>query len=213
MRNFAHLLWLWVTVAMFAPSALAAEADVTRKMSALDAQTQTLKREVLELGRNIANLAWVGGVKPAGDPLDKNSRFNLKTLSDETVRMGQSLTRLEDGVLAPPGIQLVVFASLDSAEDFELREITLNIDDKLVARRSYLREEVAALRKGGAHRLYIAGLPEGAHQLSGTIVSGTKAQKTNSFSARFTKVANRKTVELRISSFLGGASVSTKEWD
>jgi len=213
MRNFAHRLLLWITVATCVPSAFAADADLTRKARAMDEQTQNLKREVLELGRNIANLAWVGGVKPESDPGEKNSRYNLKALSDETVRMGQSLTRLEDGVLAPPGIQLVVFASLDASDGFDLREITLNIDDKLVARRSYLPEEVAALRQGGAHRLYIAGLPEGAHQLSGTVVSGAQNQKTNSFSARFSKVADRKTIELRISSFLGGASVTTKEWD
>ena len=213
MRNFAHRLLLWMTLATLTPPALAADADLARKMRVLDEQTQTLKREVLELGRNIANLAWVGGVKPAGDLAEKNPRFNLKALSDETVRMGQSLTRLEDGALAPPGIQLVVFASLDAGEGFELREITLNVDDKLMARRSYLPEEVAALRQGGAHRLYIGGLAEGVHQISGTVVSGGKTRQTNTFSARFTKIADRKTIELRISNFLGGANVTTKEWD
>lgn len=213
MRNFAPRLLLWSTLAAFALPALAADADVTRKMRALDEQTQVLKREVLELGRNIANLAWVGGVKPASDPGEKNPRFNLKALSDETVRMGQSLTRLEDGVLAPPGIQLVVFASLDAGEGFELREISLSIDNKTVARRNYSPEELAALRAGGAHRLYIGGLPDGVHQISGNVVSGGKTQKTNSFSTQFTKIADRKTIELRISSFFGGTSVNTKEWD
>ncbi|MBI3777257.1 MAG: hypothetical protein HY273_17225 [Gammaproteobacteria bacterium] len=213
MRNFPARLSLWMILVLGTLPALADDADMPRKMRALDEQTQSLKREVLELGRNIANLAWVGGVKPAGDPADKNTRFNLKTLSDETVRMGQSLTRLEDGVLAPPGIQLVVFASLDAGDGFELREITLNVDDKLVARRSYQPGEVAALLQGGAHRLYIGGLPEGAHHLSGTVVAGGKAPKTSSFSARFTKAADRKTIELRISSFLGNMSVTSKEWD
>lgn len=213
MRNFAHRIVLWGTLTVFTLPALAADADVTRKMRALDEQTQILKREVLELGRNIANLAWVGGVKPASDLGEKKPRFNLKALSDETVRMGQSLTRLEDGVLAPPGIQLAVFASLDAGEGFELREMALNVDDKLVARRSYLPEEVAALRAGGAHRLYIGGLPEGPHQISGSVISGGKTQKTNAFSAQFTKIADRKTIELRISAFFGGASVTTKEWD
>ena len=213
MRNFAYRLSLWIMLGTFVPAALAADTDQVRKTRALDEQTQALKREVLELGRNIANLAWVGGVKPVGDPGEKNPRFNLKTLSDETVRMGQSLTRLEDGVLAPPGIQLVVFTSLDAGENFELHEITLNVDGTPVARRSYLREDVAALRQGGAHRLYIGNLPEGAHQLSGTLVSGGKTPHTNTFTARFTKMADRKTIELRVSNSFGGANVTAKEWD
>ncbi len=212
MRNFAHRFLLWISLVLCAPPALADDADVARKMRALDQQTQALKREVLELGRNIANLAWVGSVKPV-DPAEKNPRFNLKALSDATVRMGQSLTQLEDGVLAPPGIQLVVFASLDAGTDFELREITLKVDDKLMAHRSYLPEEVAALHQGGAHRIYIGGLQEGPHYISGTVVSGGKNPQTNTFSTRFTKTADRKTIELRISSFLGGASISSKEWD
>ena len=213
MRNFIYHLSLWITLVTFVPPAQAADTELTRKTRALDEQTQTLKREVLELGRNIANLAWVGGVKPAGNPAEKNPRFNLKTLSDETVRMGQSLTRLEDGVLAPPGIQLVVFTSLEANESFELHEITLSVDDTLVARRTYLREEVAALRQGGAHRIYIGSLPEGVHQLSGTIVSGGKTPHTHTFSTRFTKIADRKTIELRVSNSFGGASVTAKEWD
>lgn len=213
MHNSAHRLLLGIIFTMLTVPAVAAETDFARKTRVLDEQTQALKREVLELGRNIANLAWVGGVKPAGDPAEKNTRFNLKALSDEAVRMGQSLTRLEDGVLSPPGIQLVVFASLDAGESFDLREITLNVDDKPVARRSYLPEEVAALRKGGAHRLYIGGLPEGVHQLDGTVVSGGKTRQTSKFTARFTKVAERKTIELRISNFLGSASIAAKEWD
>ena len=213
MRNFAHYLLLWIICATFVSPAQADDESLARKTRALDVQTQTLKREVLELGRNLANLAWVGGVKPAGNPAEKNPRFNLKTLSDETVRMGQSLTRLEDGVLAPPGIQLVVFTSLEANESFELHEITLSVDDTLVARRTYLREEVAALRQGGAHRLYSGSLPEGVHQLSGTVVSGGKTQHTNTFSTRVTKMGDRKTIELRVSSGFGGADVSAKEWD
>lgn len=213
MRNFAYRLALWILLAACVPPVLAADTELMRKTRALDEQTQALKREVLELGRNIANLAWVGGVKPAGDPGEKNPRFNLKTLSDETVRMGQSLTRLEDGVLAPPGIQLVVFTSLDAGENFELHEITLNVDDTPVARRKYLHEEVTALRQGGAHRLYIGNLPEGAHQLSGTIVSGGKTPHTSKFTARFAKKADRKTIELRISNSFGGTNVTAKEWD
>lgn len=201
---------------MLAGTTHAADNDLDRKIRALDEQTQNLKREVLELGRNIAYLAWVGGVKPSVDPASgKTARFNLKALSDDTVRMGQALGNLEDGVLAPPGVQLVVFVSLEEASGFDLREITLKLDDTLVMRRSYLPEEIAALRQGGAHRLYIGNVADGTHRLTAFFISETAKKKlqSDSYSTEFTKAHDRKTLELRVSSLFGNAHIDSKEWD
>lgn len=193
-----------------------ADDDLASKTRKLDEQTQALKREVLELGRNIAYLAWVGGVKPPGDPKSSsNTRFNLKALSDGTVRMGHALALLEDGVLSPPGFQFVVFTSLNAKEDFELREITLKLDDKIVMRRRYSPEETAALRQGGAHRLYVGNIPEGDHRLNAYVIgarSGKKPQQEES-EIEFTKARDRKTIELRVEGSLGGANIEAKEWD
>jgi len=161
-------------------------------------------------------LAWVGGVKPVGDPQSSpKSSFNLKALSDDTVRMGQALASLEDGVLSPPGFQLVVFTSLDATEDFNLREVTLKIDGKIVIRRRYTPEETAGLRQGGAHRLYVGNLPEGSHRLSAHAIGarGEKKPQQESAEIQFTKARQRKTIELRLTSFLGGTHVNAKEWD
>lgn len=194
----------------------AADDELERKVRALDEQTQSLKREVLELGRNISYLSWVGGIKPpAGGVADATTRYNLKALSDDTVRMGQALGRLEDGVLAPPGNQLVVFVSLENDDGFDLREITLKIDGTLVMRRTYLPEEIAALRKGGAHRLYIGNAAEGLHRLTAFVISESAKKKLQSDTINFsvTKQHERKTLELRISSRFGDANLSSKEWD
>ncbi len=193
-----------------------ADASLASKTRKLDEQTQSLKREVLELGRNIAYLAWVGGVKPVGDPTQSGkTRYNLKALSDETVHMGQTLALLEDGVLSPPGFQLVVFTSLEAKEDFDLEEITLKIDDKMVMRRKYSDEETAALRQGGAHRLYIGDLPDGQHQLTVYAIGrrGEKKRQQENTTIKFNKVHERKTIELRLTSFMGGMRINPKEWD
>jgi hypothetical protein len=210
---FLTALCAWLAIA---PAAYAVDDDTARKTRKLDEQTQALKREVLELGRNIAYLAWVGGVKPVGDPKQSgNTRFNLKALSDDTVRMGQALALLEDGVLSPPGFQMVVFASLEAKEDFELQEITLILDDKLVMRRRYNADEVMALRDGGAHRLYIGDLPEGRHRLTAFVIGGrgNKKAQQESTTVEFTKAKERKTIELRVTSFMGGTRVNAKEWE
>ncbi len=223
MPNNRNALLHWITLLhaaalwwAFAVPAHAADDDTARKTRKLDEQTQALKREVLELGRNIAYLAWVGGVKPVGDPqTSANTRFNLKALSDDTVRMGQALASLEDGVLSPPGFQLVVFTSLDANENFDLQEITLKIDDKIVVRRRYTPEETAGLRQGGTHRLYIGNLAEGPHRINAFVISarGDKKPQQEKSEIKFVKARERKTIELRLTSFLGGTRINTKEWD
>lgn len=192
-------------------SAHGADPDIAKKTRELDERTQALKREILELGRNIAYLSWVGGVKPAGDLKNEQpSRYNLKALSDDTVRMGQSLALLEDGVLSPPGFQLVVFASLDAAPEYELRDITLKLDDKIVMRRRYEAAEIFALRQGGAHRLYIGDLSEGKHKLEAFVISARDGKpRQDVASVTFVKRQDRKTLELKIS----GSRVNPEEWD
>jgi hypothetical protein len=224
--SFAGMPFFFRIFTLFASAACAAlisihpacadDAELLRKTRALDEQTQALKREVLELGRNLAYLAWVGGVKPVGDPAQaRNQTFNLKALRDDTVHMGHTLALLEDGVLAPPGIQLVVFTSLDAGPDFALQEITLKLDDKIVMRRKYTPEENTALRGGGAHRVYIGDLREGAHRLTAFAISaiGDGKPRQESITFDLTKGRDRKTLELRISSFFTGARINVKEWD
>lgn len=208
---FLGLLAGWPAHAADAP--LSAK-ELEKKTRQLDEQTQTLKREVLELGRSIAYLAWVGGVKPAGEA-GENTRYQFKALSDETVRMGQALTRLEDGTLTPPGIQLVVFISLDTGAGMNVEEIALKIDNQLAMRRKYKTEEIDALRQGGTHRLYIGNVPEGRHRLevSVTTQSGKKRPQTDNYSTTITKPSTRKTVEFHISSSFGGARLNATEWD
>lgn len=211
--SFALLLFCIATQAVSAP---AADADLARKTRSLDEQTQALKREILELGRNIAYLAWVGSVKPdAGEVDTKTTYYNLKALNDGTLRMGQALSRLEDGVLSPPGIQLVVFLSLDNEDVVNIREITLKLDDKLIVRRSYPAAEITALLKGGTHRLYTGNIPEGVHRLAATIVSEGKKKKLYSgpFLTEFNKGQTRKTLELHVTSRFGNARINSKEWD
>lgn len=179
----------------------------------LENYTQSLKKDVIKLGRFLSDLAWVGSVRTI-----KGSAKNIRSknaLSRDLLGLGQTLTKLEDGLLTPPGFQLIVFVSLDTSRDFSLQQINLEIDGKMVHSRKYTRSEMNALHLGGAHRLFIANMPEGKHKITAYYLGGTDgdSQYQGKKSLTFNKDSDRKTIEFRLSSLIGKPRFTAKERD
>jgi len=186
----------------------------SQRMQYLDNYTQTLKDEVIQLGRFLSDLAWVGSISTPDTKQTKKSSKSKNVLSKDLLVLGQTLTQLEDGLLSPPGFQLVVFLSINTSDDFILREVELSVDGKKVQRRKYSKKEVQALHKGGAHRLYITNLSEGKHIITANYTGGTgsKSEYQSKKTFEFEKTSERKTVELKLVSFVGTPIFSVKEW-
>jgi len=188
----------------------------SERLQYLDNRTQKLKKEVIQLGRFLSDLAWMG---PA--PLPNNKHQSKKTtLSRNLTILGKTLNKLEDGLLTPPGSQLIVFLSLHTSDDFILKEVNISINGVQVKRRKYNKSEVEALHRGGTHGIYIASLQEGAHRIAANYIGGsrTKIESKNEKSFSFKifsseKGPARKTIELQLSSFIGEPEFSIKEWD
>ncbi len=200
---------LLICLALPAATRAAADQDLLTQTRALDNRTQVLKKEVMELGRKLAYLAWVGGVRPQQHGKQRN-----QVLSNDMLKVGQTLARLEDGLLAPPGIQLVVFVSVAAPQNFDIQQLQLKLGRDVVQKRSYNESELDALRKGAAQRLYIGNIPEGSNLLniSMTAHKGKKEYFTHD-SYPFTKGHDRKTIEIHIGAGLGKPDIDFKEWD
>ena len=111
-------------------SARSAEAEETRsreEFRALDKDVQELKKEVLDLNRD--------------------------------------LFLLEEELLFPANSQVAFFLSMDVGEYFELDSVQLKIDGKEVANYLYTAREADALVRGGVHRVHMANLKTGEHEL------------------------------------------------
>ena len=111
-------------------AARSAEAEETRsreEFRALDKDVQELKKEVLDLNRD--------------------------------------LFLLEEELLFPANSQVAFFVSMDVGEDFELDSVQLKIDGKEVANYLYTAREADALVRGGVHRVHMANLKTGEHEL------------------------------------------------
>ena len=185
-----------------------------KRTNHLDERTKTLKRDVIKLGRFLSDLAWVGSVRTSKSNSKTNTKSrNKNALSRDLLGLGQTLTKLEDGLLTPPGFQLIVYLSTDTRKNFRLNQVNFEIDGKIVHSRQYTDRENMALQQGGAHRLYITNLTNGKHTVTAYYQGGAKNknqyQGKKSFS--FNKKAQRKTIEFKLSSLIGKPSFNVKE--
>jgi hypothetical protein len=107
--------------------AAAAEAESRGEFRSLDEDVQDLKKQVLDLNRD--------------------------------------LFLLEEELLFPANSQVAFFISMDVGEYFELDSVNLKIDGKEVANYLYTEREAGALVRGGVHRVHMANLKTGDHEL------------------------------------------------
>ena len=103
---------------------------------------------------------------------DANSREEFRSLDQdvqdlkkEVLDLNRDLFLLEEELLFPANSQVAFFISMDVGEYFELDSINLKIDGKEVANYLYTEREVGALIRGGVHRVHMANLKTGDHEL------------------------------------------------
>lgn len=116
-----------VSVMADAMASEASESESRTKFRSLDQDVQTLKKEVLDLNRD--------------------------------------LFLLEEELLFPANSQVAFFISMDVGEYFELDSVNIKIDGKEVANYLYTAREADALIRGGVHRVHMANLKTGDHEL------------------------------------------------
>lgn len=90
---------------------------------------------------------------------------DVQTLKKEVLDLNRDLFLLEEELLFPANSQVAFFVSMDVGEYFALDSINLKIDGKEVANYLYTEREVDALMRGGVHRLHMANLKTGDHEL------------------------------------------------
>jgi hypothetical protein len=93
--------------------------------------------------------------------LDKD----VQDLKKEVLDLNRDLFLLEEELLFPANSQVAFFISMDVGEYFELDSINLKINGKEVSNYLYTEREVGALLRGGVHRVHMANLKTGDHEL------------------------------------------------
>ena len=93
--------------------------------------------------------------------LDKD----VQSLKKEVLDLNRDLFLLEEELLFPANSQVAFFISMDVGEYFELDSVQLKIDGREVANYLYTAREADALVRGGVHRVHMANLKTGEHEL------------------------------------------------
>ena len=89
----------------------------------------------------------------------------VQELKKEVLDLNRDLFLLEEELLFPANSQVAFFISLDVGEYFKLDTVNLKIDGKEVANYLYTEREANALIRGGVHRVHMANLKTGDHEL------------------------------------------------
>ena len=90
---------------------------------------------------------------------------DVQDLKNEVLDLNRDLFLLEEELLFPANSQVAFFISLDVGEYFNLDSVNLKIDGKEVANYLYTEREADALVRGGVHRVHMANLKTGDHEL------------------------------------------------
>jgi hypothetical protein len=118
----------------------------------------------------IAADATVADARARADDEAARSEFraldeDVQSLKKEVLDLNRDLFLLEEELLFPANSQVAFFVSMDVGEYFEIDSVQLRIDGKEVANYLYTSREAKALVKGGVHRLHLANLKTGDHEL------------------------------------------------
>jgi hypothetical protein len=90
---------------------------------------------------------------------------DVQSLKKEVLDLNRDLFLLEEELLFPANSQVAFFISMDVGEYFALDSVNLKIDGKEVANYLYTEREAGALLRGGVHRVHMANLKTGDHEL------------------------------------------------
>ncbi len=90
---------------------------------------------------------------------------NVQDLKKEVLDLNRDLFLLEEELLFPANSQVAFFISMDVGAYFDVNSVNLKIDGKEVANYLYTEREAGALVRGGVHRLHMANLKTGDHEL------------------------------------------------
>jgi len=126
---------------------------------------------------------------------------DVQSLKKEVLDLNRDLFLLEEELLFPANSQVAFFISMDVGEYFKLDSVRLTIDGKEVANYLYTDREAGSLLRGGVHRVHMANLKAGDHELV-AIFTGQgphSREYRRGATMNFSKGIGAKYVELEIS--------------
>lgn len=142
---------------------------------------------------------------------------DVQSLKKEVLDLNRDLFLLEEELLFPANSQVAFFVSMDVGEYFDLDSVSIKIDGKEVSNYLYTEREADALVRGGVHRLHMANLKTGEHELVAVFIGhGPNIREyRRGATMTFNKGIGAKYVELEITDSITAQQpeFNIKEWE
>jgi hypothetical protein len=156
--------------------------------------------------------------RPPTPPLTPFRSLDQQTelLVKEVLDLSSDLAIVQEEEDNPANFQLMVLVTFDPTKLFTLDYIQLAVDNEVVAAYQYSERDVQALKHGAGHRLYLANLPAGMHEIYATMVGRIPRDPDYKSEVHYKFISGvaRTVVELNISSKAKGFPVlAIKEWN
>ena len=138
---------------------------------------------------------------------DGVSRDQIKQLDEqvqdikkEALDISSQLIQLEELYAYPANTRLSVYIEMDDGQTLPFDVLDIKIDGKAAATHTYSKNELSALRRGGADRVYIGNIADGEHVIKVEIISKSGGAKENRSNAeyRFNKLPGAKVVAISL---------------
>ena len=168
----------------------------------------------------------VSGVSSANNPSDllaPNPLSTFRSLDQETellvkevLDLSSDLAIIQEEEDNPANHQLLVLVTFDPTKLFTLDYIQLEVDNEVVAAYQYSENDLQALKRGAGHRLYVANLPAGMHEVFATMVGRIPRDPDykSEVAYKFVSGVSRTVLELNVSSKTKGFPIlAIKEWN
>jgi hypothetical protein len=147
----------------------------------------------------------------------KNLDVEAEKVLREVLDLSSDLAIVSEQHTHPPKNQLLVLVTLQPSKFFELDYVELEVDNQMVAAHPYEEKDIAAMIRGGGHRLYLANLPAGTHELKAQFVGKVPRDPDYRREATFKFISgvNRTLIELYINSGdnSGFPQLTIREWN
>jgi len=101
----------------------------------------------------------------ADEAAEAESRQQFRSIDQDVQSLKKEVLDLNRDLFLPANSQVAFFISMDVGEYFELDSVNIKIDGKEVANYLYTAREADALIRGGVHRVHMANLKTGDHEL------------------------------------------------
>jgi hypothetical protein len=141
---------------------------------------------------------------------------DIQELKQSVIALNKNLRVLEEDLLFPANTQVNVFLSLDVGKYFTLQSVKLELDGTVVTSHIYNEKELVALAKSGIHKLHMANLSAGKHELSAyfTGIGPNGREYKRGTTLKINKESGPKYVELKItdSTMKLQPEFSVKQW-